>query len=200
MRESVLVREAERLRLGADDPVVRAHLAEQMAFLLAAWEVPPEPDEQTLRDAWEQWHDEFRQAERVTLRQWALADDASECEARTHAARARLEAGEVPDDAGEMPPGGPILRGRRPERLAEQRGQLFAERARTAGVGEVFRVDDAGMTVLVRVEDRTPGGVIPFDRARGRVLARWQALQVAAAREAAFEALRDDYDVQGWPR
>lgn len=200
VRESVLVAEAQRLELGADDPLVRAHLAEQMTFLLAAWEVPPEPDEAELRAAWEAWQADLRRPARLTLRQWALAADAPDHDARVAAAREALEAGAIPSDAGEPPPGGPVLRGRRIERLTELRGERFATRVAEAEVGDVLRFENAGTTVLVRVEQATPGGVIPFDEARARVAARWQAAQIEAAREAAYQALRDGYRVDGWPR
>ena len=51
-----------------------------------------------------------------------------------------------------------------------------------------------------RRERRQPGRQLTFEEASNRVRARWLRERLATARDAATDALRATYTVEGWPR
>jgi hypothetical protein len=191
VRTEMLAREAFRRGLAQGDAVVRNRLATKMARVLAASEIPDEPDEATLRAWYDADPGRYRVDERLTLRQLLVA---SEPEAED--LRLELEAGMDPRDVeGLPPPGGPVLRARTPERLAA----LFGE-AWVAGLDDRWRVlpSSHGWHV-VRVESRVEGGPILFADARARVQLHWRSAQDAAAEAAAIAQLSSTWEVDGWP-
>ncbi len=201
--DELLVREARALGLGRGDPVVRARLAARMAELHRARVVPDAPDEAALRALYARHRDDYRLPTRLTLRQVFAAG--AEGSARA-AARARAEAALAEAKAGGVPaaidpaPGGPLLRGRRPARLAELYGDAFVEGLEELPSGEwTLRPSPAGWHVL-RVEGRASGRLLRFEEARDRLAARWVREQSAAAAQAAVEALRAGAVIEGWPR
>lgn len=190
----VLVREARRLGLDRTDPQVRARLVQKMSLLAESLEVPPEPTDEALRALWRSDPQTFHEPARVTLRQlWA--PDRSEAERLREA----WLAGEDPRSLGAAPPSGPVLRARDLEQLAVQFGAPFADGVRAAPEGATTVLASTEGWHVVRVEQRTEGGPIPFEQARDRLRLRWQQAWLADARRRALESVRAAYQVEGWP-
>lgn len=201
--EEVLVREARRLGLDRDDPVVRARLAKKMAFVLDAQSVAPEPAPGELEALYESSKDEFRLTARITLRQVFVEGTDAASEARAEALLALARSGAEPaelNEAGDRPPGGPVLRRRTPEGLSKRLGAEFASGLESVELDEWhLRKSTLGWHV-VRVDGRIAGKQLSFDEARERVLLRWQAARLREASAGAVEELRAQYEVRGWPR
>lgn len=205
--EELLVREAERLGLGRRDPVVRDRLASRMAELYRARAVPDRPDEAALRALFEAHRDDYRLPPRLTLRQLFAAGPAAEPEAHTEARRRIGALAAALDDDPETrpaspdpPPGGPLLRGRRPARLAAQLGEAFAAGLIDAPLDRWLpRPSPAGWH-LVRIERRTPGRQLEFAEARDRLEARWMRERAEADARRAVADMRARTPIDGWPR
>ncbi|MAQ16770.1 MAG: hypothetical protein CMN30_18505 [Sandaracinus sp.] len=96
VREEVLLREALRLGLERDDPIVRRRLVQKMELLLAAAAEPAPPDDATLAAYLAEHADAFGQAERVAFEQAFFARERHpDAEA---AAQEALAAGEPSGD------------------------------------------------------------------------------------------------------
>jgi hypothetical protein len=207
--QEVLLREATTLGLADNDPIIRARLAEKMAFMLGAQQVPPEPDDAALRLLYETHKQDYTQQARMTLRQLYVANRSEQGRARAELLLHRAVAGEPLETltaAADEPPGGPVLRGRTPESLAGLFGAPFTEGLDDAVVAGptqshhwVLRPSTTGWHV-VQVVDRVTGGPLPFDAVRARLVARWRRAHVDAARSKAVAVLRAKTAVSGWPR
>lgn len=195
----ILVREARRRGLDEGDPQIRERLAERMAFVLGARDVPPTPDEATLRALYAERQADFRVMLQVTLRQCFVGDD----RARADKLLMQAQAGATPKQLAELcapPPGGPVLRGRSKDRLAAKFGPDFIADLDTTPVQTWhLRRSTLGWHV-VRIEQRRDGRPIAFEAARGRLMTHWRREQAAETRRAALDRLRIRYDVRGWPR
>ncbi len=200
IEEEILVREARARGLEADDPVVRAHLARKMRFVLEAREAPTTPPEEALRELYETNREEYALEARLTVRQLFFAGD--DAASRASVILAELEAGADPRalaDRADPPPGGPVLRGRSPARLTSQYGARFVEGLDSVAEHTwVTRTSPLGVHV-VRVERRRNARALTFDEVRNRLITRWQRENVGAARDEAMTSLRAQYSVVGWP-
>lgn len=204
--DEVLVREARARGLDRHDPVIRTRLAQRMAELFDARAVPREPTDAELQALMAAHAEDYRLPTRLTVRQVFVRGPEGEPDARA-AARARIDALRVEAEGGaepaaligDPPPGGPLLRGRRPARLVEQFGAAFVEGLDAAPLDRWLVRPSAEGWHLVRVERRQPGRALTFADARDRLRARWLRERAAAETDAAVEALRGRYEVVGWP-
>lgn len=201
----ILVREALSRGLEVDDPVVRDHLARKMSFILDAREAAALPTEADLKALYEAHRGDYRLDTRLTLRQCFIAIGSQGVEAskaRAEALLASAERGaslEALREASEQPPGGPVLRGRSLPRLVARYGEPFVEGLEALPLNTwTLRGSSLGWHV-VRVEKRREGRQLTFEQARNRVVVRWKTLQTRQASEAALDALRRRYKVEGWP-
>ena len=136
----------------------------------------------------------------LTLRQLFVGRLAGQAHAEVLAAR--WQEGEDPRDLAEeaeAPPGGPVLRGRAPERLAELFGAPFAEAVQAAPLGQPQVVASTAGWHVVAVQERREGRALSFDEAHARLVLRWKAEWLSTASEAAFEARAERYQIVGWP-
>lgn len=196
VRDEVLVREARALGLDVGDATVRAHLVRKMTQLLHASEVVDAPSDDVLRAYFAQNAETYRVETRITLRQIF----AGENEQRARAYASALNAGATPDALDPpplAPPGGPVLRGRSPERLAEHFGEGFAH--------GLDRDESAWQVLLsthgwhaVRVERLQRGRPLSFEEAESRVRMRYLAERFDEAYDDTFEALVGSYEIDGW--
>lgn len=201
INNEILAREARRLGLDRDDPLVRVILAEKMAQRLNANPLPPEPDEAVLRSLYEATLDEYRFPDEVTLRQVFFNEGRFPGDATK--ALVLLQRGhshEVVAENADAPPGGPVLRGRTRERLAELFGERFARAAFSLPVGKWHRVRSLQGTHLITVLERNLDRVVPFEEARPRVLNGWQRQWLRENRSESVRDLRKKYEIVGWPR
>jgi len=188
----ILVREAERLGLDREDPVIRERLAAKMSRVHAALEQPLEPSDEELRELWEQVESDFVFPARVTLRQLFAEDEEA-----ARALAVRWEAGEDPRTLpGEPPPGGPVLRGRTSERLVELFGQDFADAVQGLEVEDVVVLESSEGWHAVQIQERQEAQELSFEEARDRLVVRWKTEQARATAAGAAEDLRSRYEVR----
>jgi hypothetical protein len=197
--QEILVRTARSQGLDRGDPQIRERLAERMAFVLGAREVPQTPDEATLRALYDARKAAFRVALQVTLRQCFAGADRARADTLLAAAEAGATRAQLAERC-DPPPGGPVLRGRSKDRLVKQFGPAFIEDLDTTPVGAWHLRQSTRGWHVVRIEHRRDGRPIPFEAARGRLIAAWRRQQTADARRTALDALRTRYQVRGWPR
>ncbi|MEO0603884.1 MAG: peptidylprolyl isomerase [Myxococcota bacterium] len=193
VRIEVLVREARALGLDRDDAVVRARLAQKMVYVVNAVQAPPEPDEATLRARWAVERETFVRPETLTLRQLFAPDRAV-----AEALAAHWRAGEDPRALAATlldAPGGPVLRRRTPERLAEVYGPGFSDQVAALEIGRPAVVrSDLGWHV-VAVLERAGGRTPTYEQARGRLVQAAKAAWLTEATEAAVTERLDDYTI-----
>ncbi len=200
--EEMLVREARARGLHRGDAVIRPRLAQKMAFLLEAREAPAEPGEAQLRLLLDEQREAFRVRGAITLRQLFFGPGPTGHEAsrraldslQAGASREQIEATASPS------PGGPVLRGRSQERLAELFGPAFAAAVAEQAPEQWTQHESTHGWHLTRIEARRAGRLLTFEEARGRLVARWRRERTKEAAAAARSALVEVYEVRGWPR
>ena len=187
LREEVLYREALRLGLDRDDPVVRRRMAQKMDQLAANAAVLEEPSEAALRDWLARHPERFGKPGQVSFEQALFASEAE--------ARAALERGNPGGEASSLPR---AWRDAGPEQVAARFGRGFADElvglpADSAWYGPLR--SGVGWH-LVRVTDREPPRLPPLDNIRERVEADWRSARERSARERGYRALRDAYKIE----
>ena len=195
VKREVRVREAIRLGLDEADPVIRARLADKMAFVATSTEPAALPTEAELRTLHAQHPERYQRPTRITLRQVFTGPDAQAAE------RIRLEwtSGADPRELHVLdPPGGPVLRGRTPERLAERYGTPFAEALDRLEPGVPTLIESSAGWHVVAVESVDRAGALPFETVRDRVALHWQVLRRHEVAARADARLLETYEVVGW--
>jgi parvulin-like peptidyl-prolyl isomerase len=136
---------------------------------------------------------------RYTLRQLYVTGLETASRQAAEALKRRWDQGEDPRDLGEAadaPPGGPVLRGRTPERLTELFGAGFTAVVEAAEVGERHVVASGTGWHVVDVEKRRPRQRASFEEARDRVSVRWKTARLEGLKDAAVARLRARYTVR----
>lgn len=187
VREEVLYREALRLGLDDGDPVVRRRMATKMDELASATAETATVDDATLQSWLERNPQRFAEDGSVSFEQLYFV---SESEARTALQQS-------------SPSGSPISLPARVEVVSQREvrevfGQQFAE-----GLAALAPRDDWQGPVasgfgwhIVRLTARETGKVPPLAQIRDRVEAEWRIATIAARREAAYQLLREAYEVE----
>ncbi|WP_324826517.1 peptidylprolyl isomerase [Qipengyuania zhejiangensis] len=187
VREEVLYREALRLGLDSDDPVVRRRLSTKMEELATASAETDAVSDATLQDWLDAHRDRFADGGTASLSQLWYASEAA---ARTALAKGSPRGFPIslPPSVSQMP-------------LREIR-EIF---------GQQFAVELAGLQPqpqwqgpipsgfgwhLVRLTARTPGSVPALESVRAEVEADWRNATIAERREQAYQVLRDAYTVK----
>ena len=179
VREEVLFREALRLGLERDDPIVRRRLVQKMELLLAAAAEPEEPSDEALRAHLSANAERFVRPGRVGFEQIVFTTGRREDPAADAAAALeQLGEGAEPTALGDAFPLGRSQPAADREALA---GRYGAELA-----GAVFAVEGEGWAGpfaspfgahLVRVNRREPGRTPALDEVREAVERDWRREQ-----------------------
>ncbi|MDT8989909.1 peptidyl-prolyl cis-trans isomerase [Curvibacter sp. APW13] len=194
VREEVLVREARTQGLDQEDAIVRRRLAQKMEFLAhGEVQAPTEAEQRAYLAA----HPErYQLAPRLRLEQVYVRPQAT-----TQATQARLRRVRDALLAGAAEPGDRFMLGRMlpaqtPEQLVRDFGEPFAQAVQTLSPGawSAPLASPYGWH-LVRVLERVPGRVAPWEQVRDRVAADLGEARVAAARDDAYARLRARYTV-----
>ncbi|WP_284126449.1 peptidylprolyl isomerase [Parerythrobacter aestuarii] len=191
VREEVLYREALRLGLDTDDPVVRRRLAKKMDFLAASSAEAVEPGEAVLADWYRANAARYAGDTRLSFDQVYFASRPE----------ARIVLPKLRDDwraAGEPASLPASMEGRELRAVAAQFGDAFArELAAMAADGEWRGPVASGVGWhFVRLRTLTPGTIPPLEQVRSRVVEDWREETAKAREEEAFGLLRDAYTVK----
>jgi peptidyl-prolyl cis-trans isomerase C len=187
VREEVLYREALRLGLDVDDPVVKRRLATKMDELASASAETASVSDATLNTWLRQHPERFVDGGTVSFDQaWYASEDS---------ARAALASGQVK--------GNPISLPRSVEAMPrsdmrEVFGQQFAEGLAKLAPGPDWQgpIPSGFGWHLVRLRARDIGTVPPLAKIRDQVEADWRNQTIAERREQAYQVLRGAYTVK----
>ncbi|HCH64084.1 MAG TPA: hypothetical protein DFR83_14870, partial [Deltaproteobacteria bacterium] len=193
--QEVRVREAQRLGLDRADPIIRARLAEKMAFVATATQPDVMPTEAELRALFAEHKDRYRTPTRITLRQVFTGPDPAAAE---HV-RLAWSAGADPRELAKLDaPGGPVLRGRTPERLTERYGVAFSDQVEGLEPGAPTIVESTLGWHVVAIQTIDRGGERTFEDVRERVALQWRAIRRRTVTAEADARLLESYEVVGW--
>ncbi len=197
--EEILYREAQRLGLDRDDAIVRRRLAQKLTFILEDDGATGPPSQAEVEEYYARHAERYRRPGRTTFDHVFLSGDSRTDPAGD--AAALLGGLRADDDGGWQRMGDPFMLARAYADRSDQEiaglfGRAFA--AAVAGLpvgGWNGPVDSTYGVHLVRVNDRTASRAPALAEVRDRVLAD---LREDGRRErslAAYQELRDDYEV-----
>ncbi len=197
VREEVLLREALRLGLERDDPIVRRRLVQKMELMLGAAAEPDDPSDEALRAHLEAHPERFARAARLGFSQVFFSNERrDDATLDAAAARATIVNG---TDAATL--GDPFPLGRRQSPVARsviagRFGEAFAESVAALEQGVWSAPIESPLGVhLVLVEDRQAGRTPSLDEARAEVERDWRRDVRAERLDAAIQRLVDRAEV-----
>ncbi len=197
VREEVLFREALRLGLERDDPIVRRRLVQKMELLLSAAAEPEEPGDEVLRAHLDAHPERFARSERLAFTQVFFSTERrADARADAEAARAALVEGSDPTALGD-----PLPLGRRqppvaPAAIAGRYGEAFAEAVGALETGTWSAPIESPLGLhLVRLESREPGRAPALEEARAEVERDWRREKRSERLEAAIRRLVERTEV-----
>jgi parvulin-like peptidyl-prolyl isomerase len=191
IKEEIYFREAMRLGLDADDPVIRRRLRAKMEFLATAEIQNMEPSDTTLQRFYAA--NKIRYAEKPTFSfdQQFLGDDQDAAAASVIALNAGKPIQAQPLSVAES------MDAASSDSIARQFGDAFADSLRTLPQGHWNGPVQSGFGWhAVRVRDMVASGTPPMQDIRQRVSNDWRAQTQATREGAAYQALLDGYDVR----
>jgi peptidyl-prolyl cis-trans isomerase C len=197
VREEVLLREALRLGLEQDDPIVRRRLVQKMELLLGAAAEPEEPSDAALQAHLEAHPERFARSERLAFTQVFFSTERREDALGD--ARAALDALAEGGEANAL--GDPLPLGRRqpptpPRAIAGRYGEAFAEAVAALEPGSWSEPIESPLGVhLVRLESREPGRGPALAEARTEVKRDWRREKRSERHEAAIRRLVERAEV-----
>lgn len=191
VEERLLAREAMALGLDREDLIVQRRLAQKMRFLVQGTQALAQPGEADLRKFHAQYPERFRAQARLALSQLFFADVAAAEQAlETLRQNSAAEVGQPSSLESDI---GPLDQGQ----LSNLFGLSFAEHVVTLEPGGWEGPIASGYGFhLVRINNREPGLLPPFESVRERVLAEWTHEQQAQLERDYMESLREKYQVQ----
>lgn len=186
LREEVLYREALRLGLDRDDPVVRKRLANKMDYLAASMAETAPVSDATLRQYYADHPERFAGEVHYSFDQLYFAEKADAKRALT---------GPKSGQSISLP--GNFTRATRGE-IAGRLGSQFVDALDSMAVGKDWAGPHASGFGwhLIRLTRREASQVPPFDDIRDQVEADWRSSTEADRREQAYHALRDAYRIK----
>jgi len=197
--DEVLYREALQLGLADDDEIIRRRLIQKLEFLQQDSVASANPAGTALRAYYDAHPQQFSSAERVSFTHvYFSADRDGDARALARAQAARVEwlaRGELPD--GDSFP----LHDEYASLTKEEVARIFGTSAFVDGVlsqqsgGWSEPLHSAFGWHLVRVTDRQPARVLPFDQVQPEVRAAWLQEATATAHRKQLDALRSRYQV-----
>ncbi len=201
VREEILYREALRLGLDRDDPIVRRRLAQKMTFMLEDNAELPAPAAREVEDYFAAHAEQYREPARTTFRHVFLSDD-RRADPRRDAAALLLEVRGDDDERSWRRAGDPfMLLGEYADRTDQAIAELFgADFATALGGVEAGKwqgpIASTHGVHLVRVLGRRSPRSPVLDDVRDRVLRDLLEARRREQNRAALQALRERYDVR----
>ena len=197
VRDEVYYREALALGLDRDDRMVRQRMRQKLEFLLEDLSVDQQPNDVELQAFLERHAERFRVPARVSFQQVYLNPDKHE-DLDTDAAAwlGELRGGAVPESLDDMFMLDYSFDSVTPHEIRRLFGGTFAEQVVALEPGEWQGPLDSGLGLhLVRVHARVSGRMPSLDEVRSRVETEWLAERRQQQKEAAYQRLREDYEV-----
>jgi len=198
IREEVLVREALRMGLDADDVIIRRRLVQKLEFLAGDLATAADPTEEELAEYFAQNRARYAEPERRSFAHVYFSADARE-DARADAVAAQTKLGD--DNWRAM--GDPFMLRRNYADLSERQisdlfGAEFARGVFALPPAEGWQgpIRSSYGWHLVRLEDVRAPFTPKLDAVRARVLDDWRSQRRREAQDAWYEALRDGYRIE----
>lgn len=198
--EEILYREAQRLGLDRDDAIVRRRLAQKLTFILEDAGATAPPSQAEFEDYFARHAERYRRPGRTTFDHVFLSGD-SRTDPAGDAAVLLDELRRVDDD-GWQRVGDPFMlarsyAGRSDQEMAGLFGRAFTEAVAGLPVGGWNGPVESTYGVhLVRVNGRTPSRAPALAEVRDRVFADLREDRRRERSLAAYQELRDEYEVQ----
>jgi len=195
IREEVLVREALKLSLDRNDPVVRQRLAQKMEFLLQSMASAKPPSEEELRSYFEQNADAYRSVSRFGIDQVFLEETASQAEIDVLLGSLRDGADHtLLGQRSLLPTNLPPSSARSIDAMF---GTGFSDQLSEIEPGEWAGPISSGFGQhLVRVTDARPSQVPELESIRDRVEADMRRDNVDASIEEQFRVLSEGFEIR----
>ncbi|MCA9653278.1 MAG: peptidyl-prolyl cis-trans isomerase [Myxococcales bacterium] len=190
----LLYREGLAMGLDRDDPLVRQRVIQKMEYVGTNLDLPPEPDEDTLRAFLAEHPERYAGTPRhdftivTLLRGPEDADDS-----RAQALLQQLREGADPKAVGGRHASGRLYTA---ANLAGTYGPELAAAVGELPVGEWGLVPMAQGWSLVRHDAEHPGQALPFEQVRNRLQLDWKSYQRSSARRELLDELRARYRVE----
>jgi hypothetical protein len=202
IREEVLYREALAMGLDVSDTIVKRRMAQKMEFLAEDLSSLREPTEQELREWFETHPDAFAFPPRITFQHIYFSSDERGSEAQSAAEAALAVAADLPITAAESAGLGDLFMfqdyyaARTPDQVAIEFGGQFAASLFELPVGRWAGPIQSGFGWHLAFIDSLTAGRMPlFEEVENEVRAQWSANQRAEFKEAAYEIMREKYQV-----
>ena len=187
VREEVLYREAIRLGLDENDPVVRRRLAAKMDELAAAEAELARPRDAALREFYSDHGTDYESGGRLDFEQLWFSSEQAALLARDEATPRGGETG-LPQ----------TLSGAGADDIERQFGGQFSDALMRLSVSPEWQgpVASGYGWHLVRLSRREEGSVPPLEEVREAVERDWRSRTMQARREKAYQLLRDAYRIE----
>jgi hypothetical protein len=191
VREEVLYREALRLGLDRDDPVVRRRLAKKMDFIAASAAETDDPSQAELEQWYRDHADRFSNGTRLSFDQVYFPDQPDPVVIRSELDRNWRSMG-APSS---LPATG---EDRLVADVASQFGQAFVQSLLALPAGSQWHgpIRSGLGWHFVRLREREAGALPPLASQRARVIEDWRRGTAERRREKAYALLREAYSVR----
>ncbi|QTD54698.1 peptidyl-prolyl cis-trans isomerase [Parasphingorhabdus cellanae] len=195
IKEEIYYREALRLGLDRNDPLIRRRLFTKMRFLDNQEGVDDNPSDALLQKWLDDNPEKYTQSPFYDLEQIYLGQSAQQSIAATLDG---LNQGTVKPDAVRKPISLPTeLKQADASEIARQFGEKFVAGLNTIAVGEWQGPVQSGFGQhLVKITAKTAGKSPALDDVRQAVANDWRAAQTTRLEEAAFDKYRAQYDIK----
>lgn len=203
IRDEVYYREALALGLDVDDDQVRTRLIEKMRYLSEDTADPEPQDEAELQNFFAAAPERFALPEAVTFDQvyFSPSQRGDAVQAQAREALQQLRDGADPAGLGDSTPLGARFTDAGAERLRVLFGEAMTESVFDLPIGEWSGPFESDFGLhLVRVAGRRAARQLTYEEARPAVLEAFAQDRRAQRNEAAWQAMRERYDVVvEWP-
>ncbi len=191
IKEEIYFREAMRLGLDVDDPVIRRRLRAKMEFLATAQIQNMEPSQAALQSFYAANKIRYAEKPAYSFDQQFLGEDEDTAKASVMALNAGKPVQNQPlSVSASMDNAASAV-------IAKQFGDGFADSLRTLAQGRWSGPVQSGFGWhAVRVREVVPSGTPPLSDIRQRVSNDWRAETEAKREAAAYQALLDGYDIR----
>ncbi len=192
IREEVYYREAKKLGLDINDPIIRRRLRAKMEELASAAAESADPDDAALQQLIESNPAKYAIGGKLSFRQIWLGREGDAA-----AALAQLKEGGDPAKIGGTISLPAQMRAATPEEIDREFGEGFAEKLAEFPDGQWTGPLSSGFGEhLACVESRTDGRVPIVDEIRQRLENDWRAASISKRKDRAYQALLDGYDIR----